>query len=213
MSTWYTADTPAAQLRVKGAWADAPVHNAELLGMLLSVAKYQVLEFAPEAAPPPVYEPATLTWANGQKITFSRDADTVTAVVDPTAVTGALDHTAKPFPAAHFGPRWSVSLFWLAAPEYQVAVGDTQINIITISPNVAPFPAATVQWLGEAATGDGVPDNYVLAQLMQVRNLWNAGRTTGDGEVGADGFVFRPYPLDNTIKAVIRPINWSPHVL
>lgn len=50
------------------------------------------------------------------------------------------------------------------------------------------------------------PFNYVLAQLQQARNLWNAGRVTGEGEVGADGFVFRPYPLDKTIKQMIRPI-------
>lgn len=57
------------------------------------------------------------------------------------------------------------------------------------------------------------PDRYVLAQLQQARNLWNSGRTTGEGEVGADGFVFRPYPLDKTIKQIIRPVDGKPHVL
>lgn len=57
------------------------------------------------------------------------------------------------------------------------------------------------------------PFNYVLAQLQQARNLWNAGRVTGEGEVGADGFVFRPYPLDKTIKQIIRPISGFSHVL
>lgn len=118
MVTWYTAEDAAAQQRVKAAWVDAPVQNVELLGMLLSVARDQVLAFAPAPAPQPPEEP----------------------VPDP-------------------------------------------------------------------------PDRYVLAQLMQVRNLWNAGRVTGDGETGAEGFTFRPYPLDNTIKAVIRPIDWKPHVL
>jgi hypothetical protein len=118
MVTWYTADTAEAQQRVKAAWVDAPVQNAELLGMLLTVARDQVIAFAPSPAPQPPEEPVT----------------------DP-------------------------------------------------------------------------PDRYVLAQLMQVRNLWNAGRVTGDGETGAEGFTFRPYPLDNTIKAVIRPIDWKPHVL
>lgn len=58
-----------------------------------------------------------------------------------------------------------------------------------------------------------VPDRFVLAQLMQARNLWNAGRTTGDGDVGPDGFVFRPMPLDKTIRLVIRPIDGKPHAL
>jgi hypothetical protein len=63
--------------------------------------------------------------------------------------------------------------------------------------------------------GDPVPDppaRYVLAQLQQVRNLYNAGRAAGDGEVGADGFTFRPFPLDRTIKAIIRPIDGKPRV-
>lgn len=73
----------------------------------------------------------------------------------------------------------------------------------------APAPAP----LAPEEPVPGPPPRYVLAQLMQVRNLWNAGRVTGDGEVGPEGFTFRPYPLDNTIKAVIRPIDWKPHVL
>lgn len=111
MPAWYTADTPEAQQRVRAAWADAPVQNAELLGMLLTVARGQVLGYGIEAPEPEV------------------------------------------------------------------------------------------------------PDRFVLAQLMQARNLWNAGRTTGDGEVGSDGFVFRPMPLDKTIRLVIRPIDGKPHAL
>jgi hypothetical protein len=63
------------------------------------------------------------------------------------------------------------------------------------------------------ATTTEPPFNYVLAQLQQARNLWNAGRTSGEGEVGPDGYVFRPYPLDKTIKQIIRPIDGTPHVL
>lgn len=54
---------------------------------------------------------------------------------------------------------------------------------------------------------------FVLAQLQQARNLWNAGNAAGDGETGPDGFTFRPFPLDRTIKAVIRPISGVMHVL
>ncbi|GAB6857867.1 hypothetical protein [Microbacterium xylanilyticum] len=57
MVTWYTADSPEAQARVRAAWADAPVQNAEVLGMLLTVAKDQVIAFAPEPAPVPDGEP------------------------------------------------------------------------------------------------------------------------------------------------------------
>ncbi|WP_295824189.1 hypothetical protein [uncultured Microbacterium sp.] len=45
--SWYTADDAAAQSRVVGAWKDAPLANLEVLGMLLDIAREQVLEYAP----------------------------------------------------------------------------------------------------------------------------------------------------------------------
>lgn len=50
------------------------------------------------------------------------------------------------------------------------------------------------------------PINYRRAQLMQARNLWNAGKV--DAASGGDGegqFILRPYPLDWAVKQVLRP--------
>lgn len=58
-----------------------------------------------------------------------------------------------------------------------------------------------------------VKPRYVLAQLSQAKNLWEAGRVNSGGEVGAEGFVFTPRPLDATIRKMIRPVNNKPHVL
>lgn len=99
---------------------------------------------------------------------------------------------------------------WPDAPIHNVELCDMLLD--TAREQVlayAPTPAPLVE-------GEPVPDppaRYVLAQLQQARNLWNSGRTTGEGEVGADGFVFRPYPLDKTIKQIIRPVDGKPHVL
>lgn len=49
------------------------------------------------------------------------------------------------------------------------------------------------------------PVNWVYAQLQQIKNLWNAGRAQGSGDVGVDGFVFQPRPLDKTIRGIIKP--------
>lgn len=58
------------------------------------------------------------------------------------------------------------------------------------------------------------PARYVYAQLQQATNLWNAGRVSGDGQVGPDGtqFVFTPRPLDKTIRQIIRPMSGAPSV-
>lgn len=59
---------------------------------------------------------------------------------------------------------------------------------------------------------DEYPDDYAYAQLQQTINLWNAGRTDGDGLVGAEGFTFTPRPLDRTIRQIIRPVSMAPNV-
>lgn len=54
------------------------------------------------------------------------------------------------------------------------------------------------------------PANYRYAQIMQARNLMNAGRAEG-GESGED-FVLRPFPLDWMVKQVLRPKTGVPVV-
>ena len=51
-STWYGAIGQTAQDRLLAAWPDAPIENEETLGFLLSVARDQVLAFAPTAIAP-----------------------------------------------------------------------------------------------------------------------------------------------------------------
>lgn len=119
-NTWYTAAGQPAQDRLKAAWNDAPLMNLEALGLLLSVAKTQVIAYAP---------------------------------------------------AADDLSRWG-----------------------------------TVQDFTDAP-----PDELVYAQLQQAKNLWNAGRAGGDGQIGGE-FSYTPRPLDKTIQSIIRPTNVSPRV-
>jgi len=71
----------------------------------------------------------------------------------------------------------------------------------------APAPVAPQNWETEP------PTRFVLAQLRQTQNLWDAGTVTGEGNVGEGGFTFTPRPLDKTIKKMIRPVDGKPHVL
>lgn len=56
------------------------------------------------------------------------------------------------------------------------------------------------------------PSRYVMAQLQQAKNLWNAGRAQQDGQVGTEGYNFTPRPLDKTLRALIRPKTGVPNV-
>lgn len=56
MTTWYTADENG-QARLLAAWEEAPIGNAEVCGFILTVARDQVIAWAPEPAPVPQGEP------------------------------------------------------------------------------------------------------------------------------------------------------------
>lgn len=63
------------------------------------------------------------------------------------------------------------------------------------------------------AEGQRPPINYLRAQIMQARNLWNAGKVDpASGGEGEDSFIMRPYPLDWMVKQVLRPARAVPVV-
>lgn len=56
------------------------------------------------------------------------------------------------------------------------------------------------------------PLNYKAGQLMQARNLYNAGLVEAGGEQGSDNFVLRVHPLDWMVEQVINPKQYIPAV-
>lgn len=74
----------------------------------------------------------------------------------------------------------------------------------------APDPTTGALQPVTAAT---VPADYRLAQLMQARNIWNAGRVDpASGGLGDDSFIMRPFPLDWMVKQIIRPKRALPWI-
>ena len=60
---------------------------------------------------------------------------------------------------------------------------------------------------------ENIPTRYALAQLMQAKNMWNAGRVDASGGIGDGGdFVIRPVPLDWHVKQLLRPKRGAPRV-
>lgn len=60
---------------------------------------------------------------------------------------------------------------------------------------------------------NAVPVNYRQAQLMQARNMWNAGKVDpASAGMGDDTFAIRPFPLDWMVKQIIRPKTGVPIV-
>ena len=75
----------------------------------------------------------------------------------------------------------------------------------------APLPVDASTGYGEDpyggyGGGDEIPDNYLLAQVMQARNTWNSGKAApGDGAFDGGGFGISSMPLDWQIKQLLRP--------
>lgn len=63
----------------------------------------------------------------------------------------------------------------------------------------------------ELVAGDPVPENYVAAQVLQARALVRAGYV-GDGDrTGLDEQGVVVYPMDWTVKALLRPKRGRPY--
>lgn len=97
-----------------------------------------------------------------------------------------------------------------ARAEWQDAPADDS-RLFTLLQIAAQQVAAYAPDLEDGAP---VPTNYRYGQLMQARNLWNAGRVDpaqGNAEFGTS-FVITPHPLDWIVRQILRPQRRVPVV-
>ncbi|MCM3778986.1 hypothetical protein [Microbacterium hydrocarbonoxydans] len=59
---------------------------------------------------------------------------------------------------------------------------------------------------------ENIPTRYRLAQLIQVKNVWNATIASGSGDLGGETYTIQPRPLDWHVKALLRPAVGRPRV-
>lgn len=91
---------------------------------------------------------------------------------------------------------------------------DAPVNVVEVCAMLLDVAREQVLEFGPVlAEGDPIPDRFVLAQLRQAENLWNAGRVSGAGDMGVDTYTFTPRPLDKTIRQIIRPVSSYSNVL
>ncbi len=73
---------------------------------------------------------------------------------------------------------------------------------------LAAAKAACVAYAPALTEGQAVPAEYRLAQMMQARNIFNAGSAaTGSGDESAGGYGMTSYPLDWHVRQLLRPDN------
>lgn len=57
------------------------------------------------------------------------------------------------------------------------------------------------------------PATYVQAQIVQARDTRASGLVGGRDQVGPDGLAVTIYPMDRTVKALLRPRSGKPRPL
>lgn len=211
MADWYTTDSDEAQERLHDAWPDAPLDRLEVCTMLLEVAQEQVIAYAPEEYTPaaaPDADPFTVTGDAGT-YTLIRGVARVFVTIRSSGVQWAQTYPAPGEMPAAFTPADYLDT---GSPNGQAGFygGAGGIYLYNQQDITDPF-----EWTYEYEAGgtSSTPTRFVYAQLQQAVNLWNAGRVSSDGTVGAEPFSFTPRPLDKTIRQIIRPLDGKPHVL
>lgn len=116
-------------------------------------------------------------------------------------------------------PENDVQLFTLLSiSKQQVAAyaPTVEANEVLVAGGLTPDPDHPGLWIigSTSLLGSGpVPMNWKQAQLLQSRNNWNASKVdAGNGQIGTDTFVIRPFPMDWTVKNTIRPKRAIPVV-
>ncbi|KLN34574.1 hypothetical protein FB00_11240 [Cellulosimicrobium funkei] len=53
--------------------------------------------------------------------------------------------------------------------------------------------------------GPELEERHLMAQVMQARALWRSGKAGDADQVGPDGFTVTVFPMDWTVKDLLRP--------
>lgn len=70
-----------------------------------------------------------------------------------------------------------------------------------------------VEFAPELADGQTViPQRLVQAQVMQARAIWRSLTAGDNNQLGPDGFSVTVYPMDWTVKNLLRPRRGLPRV-
>lgn len=217
MATWHTSDT------VRAEWEDADQIPDLLLDQLVIAARDAVIAYAPPLSETVDYTSAAATIvlpAADETIGSATISGTVTLQRSGLAVTAqfAMEYTAVLGESAC--AKWNGIIPELFRPASTTSntsdEGESmwiEVNTegrLTASATTDDANTVELAWLVEGVAS--IPDRYRIAQLIQVRNLWNATLATGSGDLGGDTYTFTPRPLDWHVKALLRPARGRPRV-
>lgn len=99
---------------------------------------------------------------------------------------------------------------WLTLDEAREAWPDAPLDDLDLSRFLGAAEAQCVAFMPTPAD-DFVPeDRHVLALILQARSLWRSAKAGSGDAIGPDGFTITVFPMDWTVKSLLRPKTAGP---
>ena len=94
---------------------------------------------------------------------------------------------------------------WLTLEQARSQWADAPLDDVFLAQILDAAKVQCIAYAPALLLGAVVPVNYLHAQLMQARALYQSVIANQQDSVGVDGFQVRVFPLDFTIRALLRP--------
>ena len=94
---------------------------------------------------------------------------------------------------------------WLTLETARAQWGDAPLDDVFLHQILDTAKAQCVAYAPALLLGAQVPVTYVQAQLLQARAIYQSVIANQQDSVGVEGFQVRVFPLDFTIRAMLRP--------
>lgn len=94
---------------------------------------------------------------------------------------------------------------WLSLEQARAQWADAPLDDIFLYQILDSAKTQCVEYAPALAANAVIPLNYLQAQVMQARALYQSVIANQNDQVGIEGFAVRVFPLDFTIRALLRP--------
>lgn len=94
---------------------------------------------------------------------------------------------------------------WLSLEQARAQWADAPLDDVFLYQILESAKVQCVEYAPAIAAGAVIPANYLQAQVMQARALYQSVIANQNDNIGVEGFTVRVFPLDFTIRALLRP--------
>lgn len=94
---------------------------------------------------------------------------------------------------------------WLSLEQARAQWADAPLDDIFLYQILDSAKVQCIEYAPALAANAVIPLNYLQAQVMQARALYQSVIANQNDNVGIEGFAVRVFPLDFTIRALLRP--------